>query len=109
MLVESTKENINAFKIVLADDFSARAAIEAKVKQRIEDLKLIFDDEPDAVEAAKLYRLFLLECEKHANKLAKLEQKEQIYESTLRGASPNQRPFILKKLEEIDKEKQTFT
>jgi len=99
---------ISGLKVILSEDFSSRREIEEKVKLKLSKLELLDDDE-EAIEASRLLKSFLSECEKHSKKLNKLELKESIYEDALRGTqAQHQREFILRKLEEIDKEKQTF-
>jgi hypothetical protein len=107
-LVENTRNTISGLKVILAEDFSSRREIEEKVKLKLGKLELLDDDE-EAVEASTLLKNFLIECQKHSKKLNKLELKESIYEDALRGTqAQHQREYILRKLEEIDKEKQTF-
>lgn len=108
-LVENTRNSISGLKELLADDFSSRSEIEQKVKQKIGSLELL-DDDDEAVEAIKLLNNFLVECERFAKKLSKLQLKESIYEDALKATQAEQhRDFILKKLEEIDKEKRQFS
>lgn len=107
-LVEKTRNTISGLKVLLADDFSSRREIEEKVKLKIEQLELLDDDEA-AIESVQMLRSFLIECNNHAKKINKLELKESIYEDALRGAkAEHQREFIIRKLSEIDNEKQTF-
>jgi len=107
-MINETRNTIEGFKVLLADDFSSRREIEESVKEEIADLELLNDEE--SVQAVNLYKQFLLDCEKHAKKLSKLQLKETIYEDALKGATSDfQRDFVLKKLEEIDKDKKIFS
>jgi hypothetical protein len=107
-LVENTRNTISGLKVILSEDFSSRREIEEKVKLKLSKLELLDDDE-EAVQASRLLKDFLIECDRHSKKLNKLELKESIYEDALRATqAQHQREFILRKLEEIDKEKQTF-
>jgi len=107
-MIENTKNTIAGLKIILAEDFSSRREIEEKIKIKLSKLELL-DDDDEAIEASRLLKNLLIECQNHSKKLNKLELKESIYEDALRGTqAQHQREYILRKLEEIDKEKQTF-
>ena len=110
-LIEKTLQSIEGLQLLVVDDFSAKIEIEKKVKEKIEKLELL-DDDDEAIEAIRLLKNFLKDCYKHSQKLNKLEQKELLYENALRGVSRNtamhSREFILKKLQEIDTEKTKF-
>jgi len=107
-LVEKTTNTISGFKFILSEDFSFKNEIEEKVKVKLSKLK-IFDDDEEAIEASRLLKNFLIECQNHSKKLNKLELKESIYIDAFSGTqAQHQREYILRKLEEIDKEKQTF-
>lgn len=107
-LVENTRNTISGLKVILAEDFSSRREIEETIKKEIEELELLGSDE-DALESISLFKSFFVDCDKHAKKLNKLELKESIYEDALRGTqAQQQREYILRKLEEIDNEKQNF-
>lgn len=107
-ITENTKVVLDGLKTLLEEDFSARQEIENKVRQKIEFLELLEDDE-DAIAANKLLKKFLEECEKHSKKIDKLQKKESIWESALVKTNNEQnRRIILEKLAEIDKDKKTF-
>ena len=107
-IFKNTESVIIGLKTLLEDDFSARQEIENKVRQKIEVLELLDDDE-DAIAANKLLKKFLEECEKHSKKIDKLQKKESIWESALVKTNNEQnRRIILDKLAEIDKDKKTF-
>lgn len=107
-LIEKTKQSIEGLQLLVVDDISTKSEIEKKVKEKIEKLELL-DDDDDAVEAVRLLKNFLKDCDKQSQKLNKLEQKEMLYENALRGTtSVQQREFILKKLQEIDTDKTKF-
>lgn len=105
---ENTQAVIDGLKTLLEDDISAKQEIEAKVKQKIETLELLDDDE-DAIAAKNLLVKFLHECERYSKKVDKLQLKESIYETALVNTKNEQnRRIILQKLAEIDKDKKTF-
>lgn len=110
-LIEKTKQSIEGLQLLVVDDFSAKSEIEKKVKEKIEKLELL-DDDNEAIEAIRLFKNFLKDCYKHSQKLNKLEQKELLYENALRGVNTtnamHSREFILKKLQEIDTDKTKF-
>jgi hypothetical protein len=107
-IFKNTESVIIGLKTLLEDDFSARQEIENKVRQKIEVLELLDDDE-DAIAANKLLKRFLQECENHSKKIDKLQIKESIWESALVKTNNEQnRRIILDKLAEIDKDKKTF-
>jgi spore coat polysaccharide biosynthesis predicted glycosyltransferase SpsG len=109
-LIEKTKQSIEGLQLLVVDDLSVKSEIEKKVKEKIEKLELL-DDDDEAIEAIRLFKIFLKDCYKHSLKLNKLEEKELLYENVLRGTrgtSMHQREFILKKLQEIDTDKNKF-
>lgn len=106
-ILDNTRSTIDGFKLLLADDFSSRREVEADVKTDIENFSLL-DDDNEAIESIKLYKIFLSEIESHSKKLNKLELKEKLYEDTLTNAREDKRDFILGVLKDINKQKHTF-
>lgn len=107
-IAENTQAVIEGLKSLLEDDITAKQEIENKVRQKIETLELL-DDDDDAIEAKKLLVKFLHDCDKYSKKVDKLQLKESIYETALVNTKNEQnRSLILQKLAEIDKDKKTF-
>lgn len=107
-ILENTRNVISGMKTLLEDDLSARNEIENKVKDKIEKLSLLDDDE-DAIASVKELNKFLIDCEKYSRKVDKLQLKESIYETALvKTNNEHNRQIILAKLAEIDKDKKTF-
>jgi len=107
-VLETIKDSIDAMKMALADDFSHRATFEQSARERMRKFQEV--DDEDFRQASKLLKQFLLDCEKHAQKLDKLSVKENLYEDALKKAKQSHEvEFCLRKLAEIEKEKRTFT
>jgi lipoate-protein ligase A len=107
-LIDKTKASIYGLQVLIAEDYSSKQEIEEKVKAKITNLELL-DEDYEAIESIKLLQAFLKDCYKQTKKLDKLEQKELIYEDALRNSnSTHSREFILKKLQDIDTDKNKF-
>lgn len=107
-ILQNTEAIVLGLKTLLEDDISSKQEIETKVRQKIETLELL-DDDDDAIAAKKVLQKFLQDCDKYSRKVDKLQIKESIYENALINTKNEQnRRIILDKLAEIDKDKKTF-
>lgn len=109
-MIESIKSSIEGFKLLITDDFSCYSDVTTRAENKIKSLEILAEEnDEEAIEGIKLLKTFLHECGKYAEKMNKLQQKETLYEETLRKIqSPAQKEFVLKKLEQIEAEKKKF-
>ena len=109
-LVESVKKSIEGLRMLLEEDPREKSKIEEIIKKRIQGLdELAEDGDEEAGQSARMLRNLLRESFKHGGRISKLEQQEEVYMNTLRKTK-NQahRALIIKKLEDIDKQKKSF-
>jgi hypothetical protein len=103
-------KSIEGLRMLLEEDELGKHKIEEVVKKRINGLdELAEDGDLEAQEYAKGLRNLLRESFKHGGKISKLEEQEKTYMNLLRKTQ-NQanRTLIIKKLEDIDKQKKSF-
>jgi hypothetical protein len=103
-------KSIEGLRMLLEEDPIGKFEIEGILKRRIDGLdELAEDGDEEAREYAKTLRNLLRESLKHAGKISKLEQQEETYVNLLRKTKNlSNRTLIIKKLEDIDKQKKSF-
>jgi hypothetical protein len=103
-------KSIEGLRMLLEEDTIGKSEIEGILKRRIDGLEQLAEDgDEEAREYAKTLRNLLRESFKHGGKISKLEEQEETYINLLRKTK-NQanRTLIIKKLEDIDKQKKSF-
>jgi hypothetical protein len=103
-------KSIEGLRMLLEEDPIGKSEIEGILKRRIDGLdELAEDGDEEAREYAKTLRNLLRESFKHGGKISKLEEQEEMYIDMLRRTNKQStRTLILKKLEDIDKQKKSF-
>jgi len=103
-------KSIEGLRMLLEEDPIGKFEIEGILKRRIDGLdELVEDGDEEAREYAKTLRNLLRESLKYGGKISKLEQQEETYVNLLRKTKNlSNRTLIIKKLEDIDKQKKSF-
>jgi hypothetical protein len=103
-------KSIEGLRMLLEEDPIGKFEIEGILKRRIDGLdELAEDGDEEAKEYAKTLRNLLRESFKHSGKISKLEEQEETYVNLLRKTkNQSNRTLIIKKLEDIDKQKKSF-
>ena len=109
-LVESVKKSIDGLRMLLEEEPTEKQKIEEIIKKRIQGLdELAEDGDEEARQSARMLRNLLRESFKHGGRISKLEQQEEVYSNMLRKTKKQaDRALIIKKLEDIDKQKKSF-
>lgn len=103
-------KSIEGLRMLLEEEQMGKDSIEQVIKKRINGLDELAEDGDDvAREYAKMHRNLLRESNKHSIKISKLEEQEEMYIDMLRRTNiQSNRTLILKKLDDIDKQKKSF-
>jgi hypothetical protein len=104
------KMSIDGLRMLLEEDHKGKDSIEHIIKRRLNGLDELADDgDEEARQYAKMHRNLLRESNKHSIKISKLEEQEEMYLDLLRrNTNQSSKNLILKKLEDIEKQKKSF-
>ena len=103
------EKSIEGLRMLLEEE-QGKDSIEHIIKRRLNGLdELAEDGDDEARKYAKMHRNLLRESNKHTIKISKLEEQEEMYVDMLRRTNKQStRTLILKKLDDIDKQKKSF-